>query len=36
MDVEEVSWECIDWSDLAQEKDKWSVLVNMVLNQWVP
>jgi hypothetical protein len=36
MDIEEVSWECIDWIDLAQDRDKWWALVNKVLNQWVP
>jgi len=36
MDIEEVSWECIDWIDLVQDREKWWALVNKVLNQWVP
>jgi hypothetical protein len=26
----------MDWTDLAQNNDKWRALVNMVLNLWVP
>jgi len=26
----------MDWIDLAQERDRWQVLVNAVMNLWVP
>jgi hypothetical protein len=26
----------IDWIGLAQDKDKWRTLVNVVMNFWVP
>lgn len=24
------------WTHMVQDKDKWQVLVNLVMNQWVP
>jgi hypothetical protein len=32
MDLQEVGWMDMDWSDLAQERDKWQALLNVVLN----
>jgi hypothetical protein len=29
-------WDNIDWIDLAQDRDQWRVLVNTVMNLWVP
>jgi hypothetical protein len=26
----------MDWIDLAQNRDRWRVLVNTVMNLWVP
>jgi hypothetical protein len=26
----------VDWTGLAQDRDKWRVLVNLVANSWVP
>jgi hypothetical protein len=26
----------IDWIDLAQERNRWRAVVNMVMNLWVP
>jgi hypothetical protein len=26
----------MDWFDLAQDRDQWRALVNMIMNLWVP
>ena len=36
MDLQEVGWGCGDWMELAQDRDRWQVLVSMVMNFWVP
>jgi hypothetical protein len=36
MDFVEVGWSDVDWIGLAQDKDRWGVLVNSILNLWVP
>jgi len=36
MDVQEVSWDGTNWSDLAQDRDRWWALVNAVMNLQVP
>jgi hypothetical protein len=36
MDVIEIGWSGMDWTDLAQDKDQWSTLVNMVMNLQIP
>jgi hypothetical protein len=36
MDLREVGWDDIDWIDLAQNRDQWRALVNMILNLRVP
>jgi hypothetical protein len=28
----EVEWDCMDWIDLAQVREKWRALVNAVMN----
>jgi hypothetical protein len=35
-DLAEVGWGGMDWIDLAQDRDQWNVLVNMVMNLPVP
>jgi hypothetical protein len=32
MYLREVGWEGVDWIHLAQNKDQWRALVNMVMN----
>jgi hypothetical protein len=36
MDLVEVGWGDVDWSDPPQDRDRWRALVNSVLNLWVP
>jgi hypothetical protein len=36
IDFREVGWGGIDWSDLAQERDQWRTVLNMVMNLRVP
>jgi hypothetical protein len=36
MDLVEVVWGDVDWIGLAQDKDRWRALVNLVLNLRVP
>jgi hypothetical protein len=36
MDLREIGWAGVDWIDLAQDRDKWSALVNTVMNLRVP
>jgi hypothetical protein len=36
MDLVEVGWGDVDWIGLAQDRDRWRVLVNSVLNLRVP
>jgi hypothetical protein len=34
-DPQEVGWEGMDWIELAQDRDRWQVLVNAVMILWV-
>jgi hypothetical protein len=36
MDLREIGWGGLDWIDLAQDRDQWRALVNMVMNVQVP
>jgi hypothetical protein len=36
MDLEEVGWGDVDWITLAQDRNRWRVFVNLVLNLRVP
>jgi hypothetical protein len=35
MGPKEVGWKSLDWIHLAQDRDHWRVLVNMVIHLWV-
>jgi hypothetical protein len=36
VDLVEIQHVVVDWIDLAQDRDQWQVLLNMVTNLWVP
>jgi hypothetical protein len=36
MDLRDIDWGGMDWLDLAQDRDQWRALVNMVMSLWVP
>ena len=36
MDIQEVGCGCMDWIDLAQDRDRWQALVNVVMKLRVP
>ena len=36
MDLREVGCECVDWMELAQDRDRWGALVSAVMILRVP
>jgi hypothetical protein len=36
MDLIEIRWDGVDWINMAQDRDQWRALVNVVLNFRVP
>jgi hypothetical protein len=34
--VREIGWDCMEWIDLAQDREQWRALVNTVMNLRVP
>jgi hypothetical protein len=36
MNLTEIGWDGMDETDLAQDRDKWCALANMVINLQVP
>jgi hypothetical protein len=35
IDLREIGYGGMDWIDLAQDRDQWRALVNLVMNLWV-
>jgi hypothetical protein len=36
MDLREIGWGDMDWTDLVQDRDRWKALVNTLINIRVP
>jgi hypothetical protein len=36
MDLQDVGMGDMDWIDMAQDRDRWRAVVNVVMNLWVP
>jgi hypothetical protein len=36
IDIREIGWDGMDYIDLAQDRDQWRALVNIVMNLRVP
>jgi hypothetical protein len=36
MDLREIGWDGVEWTDIAQDRDQWRALVKTVLNLRVP
>jgi hypothetical protein len=36
MDFTKIGWHGVDWIELAQDRNRWKALVNMVMNLRVP
>jgi hypothetical protein len=36
MHLREIEWGGMDWIEMAQDRDQWRALVNMVMKPWVP
>jgi hypothetical protein len=35
MDLGGIGWDCVEWIDVAQDRDQWRALVNTMMNLWV-
>jgi hypothetical protein len=35
MDLTEIRWEVVEWIYLAEDRNQWQAVVNMVMNIWV-
>jgi hypothetical protein len=36
MDLKERGWGGMDWTNLAQDRAQWKILIKKVMNLWVP
>jgi hypothetical protein len=35
MDLREIGWRGVKWIHLAQDRDQWQAVMNVVMNLWV-
>jgi hypothetical protein len=36
IDLREIVWDRVDWTNLAEDRDQWRALVNTIMNLQVP
>jgi hypothetical protein len=36
MELGEIGWGDVDWTDLAQDMYQWKAIASLVMNSWVP
>jgi hypothetical protein len=36
MDLREIGWDGMDWTDMTQDRDQWTAPVNTIVSLWVP
>jgi hypothetical protein len=36
IDLREIGWDVMEWIELAQDRDQWRALVNMIMNLRLP
>jgi hypothetical protein len=36
IDLRQIGWGGMDWINLAEDRDQWQALVNMVMKLWIP
>ena len=36
MYLKEIGWEGVDWINLAEDRGEWWVVLNTVMNLWMP
>jgi hypothetical protein len=35
IELREIGWDCVDWIDLAQDRDQWRALVNKMVFEYL-
>jgi hypothetical protein len=36
MYLKAIGWGCVEWIDLAEDRGEWWVVLNTVMNLWMP